>query len=66
MRLTSILRFWCGVHSSRLYSFHEDALRSTGLDLQSQTSDMNLSQDQAVLDNINLNELHLHIHLHKV
>ena len=29
-------------------SFHEDALRSTDLDLQSQTSNTNLSQDQTV------------------
>ena len=54
--------FWCVVHSLKLYSFHKDALRSTDLDLLSQTSNTNLSQDQTVQNNINSNEIHLNIH----
>ena len=59
MRLTSILRFRCVVHSSKIRSFHEGALRSTNSDLQSQISNTNLSQDQTVQNNINSNEITL-------
>ena len=51
MGLTSILHFWCVVHSSKLRSLHEDALHSTDSDLELQTSNTNLSQDQTVQNN---------------
>jgi hypothetical protein len=62
MGLTSILRFRCVDCSLKLHSFHEDAPCSTDMDLQSQTRNPNLSQDQIVQDNIKLNEIHLNIH----
>ena len=63
MGLTSILRFWYVVRSSKLHPLYEDVLRSTDSALQSQTSNTNLSQDQTVQNNTNLNEMHLNIQI---